>query len=71
MTWAGLHQLLLDRLILTRQSTWSTWIYKRCAVRIYAFGLAGWFRHNGQYQGSKLGPIPVVCRGVLLLESVP
>jgi hypothetical protein len=34
--------------------------------------LAGWFRHNGQYDGSNSGPIlPVVSRGVLHLESVP
>lgn len=37
---------------------------------IYAFGLVAWFRHSGQYQ-TELGPIPVVCHGVLLLESVP
>src|SRR6516225_10655922 len=33
--------------------------------------LAGCFRHNVQYEGSKLGPIPLVSRGVLHLKSVP
>src|SRR2546426_7098391 len=39
-------------------------IGKRYAVREdLRLRLAGWFRHNGQYEGSKLGPIPVWSAG--------
>ena len=45
-------------------------ISKQYAVR-EDLRLAGWFRHNSQYEGSKLGPMPSVSRAVLHLKSVP